>query len=80
MPVKRRRISAAAAPSRLCVEGWSGSGGVGRSDCQDGSGSVRGLPSVSPLRIAVTGRQKAKWRFWNQPAMNPSAIAMLSSA
>ena len=43
-------------------------------------GLVRGLPSVSALRIAVTGRQNAKWRFWYQPTMNPSAIAMLSSA
>lgn len=56
VPVSLRRISAAAAPSTLCVDGWSGSG-VGRRDSQDGSGLVDGLPSVSALRIAVAGRQ-----------------------
>ena len=54
--------------------------GVGRSGSQFGSGLVPGLPSVSALRIAVTGRQNAKCRFWYQPAMNPSAIAMFSRA
>ena len=73
-----RRISAAAPPRRLCVDGKSGSAGVGRNDSQDGSGAVLGSGSVSALRIAVTGRQNAKKRFWYQPTTNPSAIAMLS--
>src|SRR5438128_7343991 len=45
-----------------------------------GSATVSSFPSVSPARIAVTGRQKLKsYLVWN-PAMKPSAIARLTSA
>ena len=44
-------------PAPVCRR-VSGCGGVTASPIQAGSGSVPGLPSVSPARIAVTGRQK----------------------
>ena len=56
---KNRRITAAAAPpSTLCAESWSGIGGVVTNGVQVGSASVTGLPSVAASWIAVTGRQK----------------------
>ena len=47
------------APARmLCALGYSGCIGVSISGAQVASGSVASLPSSSPLRIAVLGRQK----------------------
>src|SRR5262245_49995557 len=55
-----------------CAEGWSGNGGVesgggagtavagSKSGVQFGSAAVAGLPSVSPSRIAVIGRQNVQ--------------------
>jgi hypothetical protein len=56
-PKNRLRTAAAAAPSTLCAESWSGIGGVVTSGVQVGSAVVFGFPSVSAVRIAVTGRQ-----------------------
>ena len=41
-----------------CAHGYSGCIGVSMNGIQPGSRSVASLPSMSPLRIAVTGRQK----------------------
>lgn len=52
---------AANAPVRqACAAGYSGWEGVVASGDQLGSATVSGLLSMSPLRIAVTGRQKLK--------------------
>src|SRR5688572_26089835 len=58
-----------------CPETYSGCGGVGNSGAQSGSASVRSLPSLSPLRIAVRGRQKLTVYFDSQHAMLASADA-----
>src|SRR3979411_2823534 len=44
-----------------CEQGYSGCIGVLAIGCQVASLSVAGLPSISPLRIAVIGRQKLSW-------------------
>src|SRR4030095_426132 len=44
------------------------------------SGSVAGLPSVSAVRIAVTGRQKWKVYLASQAQMAASAMAMFNKA
>src|SRR5581483_3101642 len=54
--------------------------GVVRSGVQVGSGAVAGLPSVSPARIAVTGRQKLYSYLASNPAMKASAPETLSWA
>src|SRR5262249_56564384 len=46
-------------PLRMqCAHGYSGCIGVSAIGCQVASRSVAGLPSISAVRIAVTGRQK----------------------
>ena len=45
-------------PRLLAPEEWSGYGGDGMKGTQSGSPAVRGLPSLSPSRMAVSGRQK----------------------
>jgi len=42
----------------LFCDGYSGCIGAASSDAQPASRSVASLPSMSPLRIAVTGRQE----------------------
>ena len=42
----------------LAPDEWSGYGGVAMNDTHVGSPTVLGLPSLSPSRIAVIGRQK----------------------
>ena len=54
-------------------------GGLSNED-HAGSATVLSFPSVSPTRIAVTGRQKLNSYFVTYPAMYPSAIATLMSA
>ena len=44
------------------------------------SATVSGLPSLSALRIAVTGRTKLYSNLVSQAAINASAIPMFSSA
>src|SRR5258707_9121611 len=62
------------------AQGYSGCVGVSPSGCQVASRSVAGLPSISPLRIAVTGRQKLKWYLASNTAINASLIAIPPSA
>src|SRR5262245_26528266 len=53
-------MAAATAPlTRQCAHGYSGCIGVLSIGCQVASRSVAGLSSISPLRMAVTGRQKS---------------------
>src|SRR5215831_17407535 len=54
--------------------------GVLSSESHVGSAAVSSFPSVSPARIAVTGRQKLNVYFAANPLMKPSAIARLTSA
>src|SRR4029079_8235882 len=74
---------------RVCVEdplkqpwaaGYSGWLGVATCAIQLTSGSVSVLPSVSPARIAVTGRQKLYVYFESQHAIMASALAVDSIA
>src|SRR5207342_3478317 len=80
VPRPHRNVAAAAADRTLCVEGYSGCSGVGSKGIQLASGTVAGLPSISPRGIAVTGRQNRYLYFAFQPDTKPSAIAMLSIA
>ena len=49
-------------------------------DDQAASGAVAGLPSVSPERIAVTGRQKLYVYLASHALIPASAIAMFRRA
>src|ERR1700693_1667311 len=57
------------------AQGYSGCIGVLSIGCQVASRSVAGLSSMSPLRIAVIGRQKLHWYFASITAMPASAVA-----
>ena len=57
VPKNRIKTWAAAPPSTAWAESWSGMGGVGTNGVQVGSAAVSGLPSVSAVWMAVTGRQ-----------------------
>src|SRR5262245_38598953 len=73
----------AAATAQLtshCAHGDSGCIGVLSIGCQVASRSVAGLSSISPLRIAVTGRQKSYWYLLSNTAMPASAAATATSA
>src|SRR6266511_3844484 len=54
------------------AHGYSGCIGVTAIGCQVASRSVAGLPSISPLRIAVMGRQKLYWYLASSTAINAS--------
>src|SRR5215510_6269865 len=58
VPKKDLSVLVEAPLKQPCAAGYSGWLGVITCPIQFGSGSVFGLPSVSPARIAVTGRQK----------------------
>src|SRR5687768_4767632 len=78
-----KNVASTAAPAALNVlwpDVYDGNGGVAISGVQVGSGSVAPLPSRSPLRIAVTGRQKSNSYFESHALTPASASAMLSSA
>src|SRR5438034_3051176 len=49
-------------------------------ELQVGSGAVAGLPSRSPFRIAVTGRQKLKVYLASHAQIAASAIARFNKA
>src|SRR5882672_6208617 len=63
-----------------CAHGYSGCIGVLSIGCQVASRSVAGLSSLSPLRIAVIGRQKSYWYFASNTVMPASAAATATSA
>src|ERR1700730_10519376 len=63
-----------------CAHGYSGCIGVGAIGCQVATRSVAGLPSISPLRIAVIGRQKLQWYFASNAAMLASVSPTDTSA
>ena len=64
--------------TQLYPDVWSAYGGGGSSGVLFGSPTVRWLPSLSPSRMAVIGRQKAWKRFTFQQLMIVSAPATLS--
>src|SRR5262245_58893967 len=59
VPKNPARAAAAAALTVLCPDVYDGCAGVTISGVQFGSARVSGLPSLSALRMAVTGRQKS---------------------
>src|SRR5499425_2757366 len=62
------------------AHGYSGCIGVSMNGVQLGSRSVASLPSASPLRMAVTGRQKLYVYLASNTAISPSSMAIAASA
>src|SRR5439155_7803513 len=60
--------------------GYSGWDGVAMNGVHPRSGSVSELPSVSPARMAVTGRQNTYVYFASQPAINAFITAAMPMA
>jgi hypothetical protein len=58
-----------------CAHGYSGCIGVSMNGVHDGSRSVASFPSISPFRIAVTGRQKLYVYLASNTAMTASSVA-----
>src|SRR4051794_33340198 len=59
---------------------YDGCGGVPSSGDHAGAATGSGLPSLSALRIAVTGRTKLYSNLLSQAVINASAIPMFKSA
>ena len=57
-----------------CAHGYSGCIGVLSIGCHVASRSVAELPSISPLRIAVIGRQNSYLYFASSTAMMQSSL------
>src|SRR5580700_15947 len=77
--------TACTTPARLpllmqCAHGYSGCIGVLSMGCQAASRSVAALPSMSPLRMAVIGRQKAYLYLASMTAIMASASAAVITA
>src|SRR5947209_15153988 len=71
----------ATAPLRMqCAHGYSGCIGVLSIGCHAASRSVAELPSISPLRIAVIGRQNAYLYLASMTAIVASASAAVITA
>ena len=62
------------------AHGYSGCIGVSMNGVQPGSRSVALLPSRSPLRMAVTGRQRLYVYLASNTAISPSSMAIAASA
>ena len=58
LPISACSTAPSDAASTQWAQGYSGCIGVSMKGAHVGSRSVASLPSLSPLRIAVTGRQK----------------------
>src|SRR5712671_1855505 len=63
-----------------CAHGYSGCIGVLAIGCQVASRSVAALPSISPLRMAVIGRQNAYLYLASKTAIMASASAAVITA
>ncbi|MDT4858995.1 hypothetical protein FQZ97_934890 [compost metagenome] len=71
----------ATVPARMqCAQGYSGCIGVSISGAQLASRSVPSWPSRSPLRIAVTGRQKLWWYLASTTAIRASSMDCATTA
>src|SRR6266404_9714103 len=57
-PISATSTAPRAADTMQWAHGYSGCMGVSMNGVQPGSGTVASFPSSSPLRMAVTGRQK----------------------
>jgi len=81
-PVPNSASSTAPTAAALtqCAHGYSGCIGVSTSGNHAGSWAVASLPSMSPLRMAVTGRQKLCAYLPSNTATNASDAAMLTRA
>src|SRR5262245_35601613 len=62
------------------AHGYSGCIGVSMNGVQLGSRSVASLPSRSPLRMAVTGRQELDVYLASKYKTSPSSIAVAAAA
>src|SRR5262249_18422797 len=62
------------------AHGYSGCIGVSMNGVQLGSRSVASLPSVSPLRMAVIGRQKLYVYLASKTAVSASSMAIAAIA
>ena len=68
-------------PARIAWPlGYSGCRGASMRGVQEGSRVVASLPSMSPLRIAVSGRQKLYWYLASKTLMSASSIACATAA
>ena len=63
-----------------CAQGYSGCIGVASIGCQVATRSVAVLPSMSPLRIAVIGRQNSYLYLASKTAMTASIVAIEARA
>src|SRR6201984_3164435 len=68
-PNSDSRTALAAAEVMQCAQGYSGCRGVSMQGSQSGTRAVALLPSMSPLRIAVIGRQNKNLYFASKTAM-----------
>src|SRR5215510_8195390 len=68
-PKKYFSVSTDAPLKQPCAAGYSGWFGVTTTPIQLGSGVVSEFPSVSPARMAVTGRQKLLKNLESQQAI-----------
>ena len=76
-----RRAPRRATPDTMqWAHGYSGCMGVSMKGVHPASRSVASLPSVSPLRMAVTGRQKLYVYLASKTAMSASSMAMAATA
>src|SRR5262245_32309036 len=80
LPNSASRTVATAVAVMQWAHGYSGCMGVSISGIQVGSVSVAALLSMSPLRIAVIGRQKSYANFASNTAIYASAPAMCARA
>src|SRR4030095_8731134 len=62
------------------AHGYSGCMGVSMNGVQLGARAVASLPSTSPLRMAVTGRQRLYVYFASKTATSASSIAIAAIA
>src|ERR1700741_5646930 len=75
-PISACSTAPSEADTMQCAHGYSGCIGVSMSGVQLGSRSVASLPSASPLRMAVTGRQKLYVYLASNTAINASSMAL----
>src|SRR5713226_291295 len=79
-PNSDSRTDLVAAEVMQCAQGYSGWRGVSMVGSQSGTRVVASLPSISPLRIAVIGRQNWNAYLASKTAMYASAVARSTSA
>src|SRR5512144_1581530 len=79
-PISASRTAPSDPDTMQCAHGYSGCIGVSMNGVQPGSRSVALLPSMSPLRMAVTGRQRLYVYLASKTAISASSMAIAASA